>query len=363
MSFVSLSNSAVPVSFYFSESKYNFNLITNYSLRSSVCFGVVVFIFLIIYRCYRESIFNIEVIMLMSSVFIGLLLSYYEHFSAFLRVSRNTEKVIFYRLAKVGLEVSVLLCLLYFLNDWKLKLYSLGISLFFICSLYLYFNKSNFKYNLSYGINLKKKYLSFFIPMTLHSLSGWVMYGADKIFLKGLSGKLDLGEYSMMYTLSMSVSLLAISLNQSLSPFFLSFLKERKKLDRKAIRLIFVTSVVFVSISMFVYFILINVVEYFIDYEFLNGLEYLYLLFLSQVLGGLYYITSNIIIFFKKFKYYTYITLSSAVINLVLNYCLIEDYGAYGASVSTCISYVFSFIVSIGFAYMAIRGSDESCRR
>lgn len=225
----------------------------------------------------------------------------------------------------------------------------------------------------------------FFIPMLLHTFKGFT-FSIDKIYLKelliyaypiiftGLAQMVNevidrrmlltilpdgfysdytkleaLGIYSACYKFSMFMALATQSFRYAAEPFFFSKSTKKDAPETYATVLkwfIIATSIIFVAVSLFRYFIA-DLMLRSTDYH--TGLNIVPILLLANLFLGIYY---NQSIWYKitdKTHWGTTITIIGASITIIGNYFLIPIYGYTGSAIATLICYfsisVLSYII------------------
>ncbi|MCR4660824.1 MAG: oligosaccharide flippase family protein [Clostridia bacterium] len=199
----------------------------------------------------------------------------------------------------------------------------------------LIIKESNFKYIAKYW----KQALKFNLPLIPHYLSSILLASSDKVMLQYLTNDYYVGIYSVVYSFSSLSLIVFTALNNSYTPWAYNALKEKKYLElSKKTNLI-----VFLSILFCIMLMLFAPEGVYI----LGGVDYLIALPIVPILicgtffSSFYFIFSNVEFINKKTKIAFPITLTGALINISLNWCLISVYGYEAAAYTTLIGYVF----------------------
>ncbi|MCX8147773.1 lipopolysaccharide biosynthesis protein [Thermaurantimonas aggregans] len=199
----------------------------------------------------------------------------------------------------------------------------------------------------SKGIQLKK-ILSYGLPVMLAGLPGIVNEVFDRQLLKYLlPAEISLeqmGVYAAVFRLSVFISLFIQAFRYAAEPFFFKNAENKKapELYARVMELfVLVMAIAVVLLSAF-----LPVVKYFIHSKFWDGLHILPLLFVAQMLLGVIF---NLNIWYKvteKTHYGITISLSGAIVNLLVNATLIPVLGIMGAALALVISHVVMVMVS-----------------
>ena len=208
-----------------------------------------------------------------------------------------------------------------------------------------------------YRINFKKasiyswkKMMKFGIPFLPSGIFAMIMELADRYILKQMTDLYTVGMYSSGYKLGMLMMLIVMGFNMAWQPFFLKIggSNQYKPLYAR------INSYVFALLG-FIWIILLIWVDDIIRVEFGNislyGKEYwssteivpwislgyvFYGLFLLQ-LPGIFHLEKTIWIAISRGI--------GAISNILFNIYLIPIYGAKGAAIATCVSFIIMFII------------------
>jgi len=197
-------------------------------------------------------------------------------------------------------------------------------------------------------LNLKK-YLGFGLPTISSNLSSWIVDSSDRYIIGIFLGISSVGLYSPGYTLGNVINMFFAPLSFILPPV-LSVYYDKNNFDEvrtmlsysmKYFALMAIPSAFGLSLLSKPILMLLATPE--IAFE-----GYLITPFtaLSSLLFGFYGIISHIFVLEKRTKLIGKIWLTSAILNLILNFLLVPRIGLLGAAIATLIAYAFSFIVS-----------------
>ncbi|MFN3952633.1 MAG: lipopolysaccharide biosynthesis protein [Thermaurantimonas sp.] len=194
--------------------------------------------------------------------------------------------------------------------------------------------------------------LTFGLPVMLAGLPGIVNEVFDRQLLKYLlpadTSLESMGVYASVFRLSVFISLFIQAFRYAAEPFFF-----KNAADENAPKLYARVMEVFVlimAVAVIALSALLPLIKYFIHSKFWDGLYILPVLFIAQLLLGVIF---NLNIWYKvieKTHFGIVISLSGAVVNLLVNAALIPVFGILGAAlallashtVMVCISYALS---------------------
>lgn len=189
-------------------------------------------------------------------------------------------------------------------------------------------------------LGYSKKILAFSVPLIPHTLSGAVLLMSSRYFISSIVGKGAVGTYSVAYQIASIMTLIAMAVSQAWHPLLFRLLKDNtvdsiSKIKRALSALI----VVFIVSGGAIYLVSDYIFKSFIDIKYYEGKEFFPWLLLGCTFQAIYLLFSSTFFFFKKTMHLASITSLFAVINLMLNYLLIKQYGAVGGAYATAITW------------------------
>ncbi len=197
------------------------------------------------------------------------------------------------------------------------------------------------------SIKLNKQLLwdlaKFGLPLIPAGVLMWIMNSFDKIGLRTWSTFEELGLYSAAFKI---VSLLTVFQNifsTSWTPIAYKWYEEKVPNKRFEDVGIIVLSLMTLLFSMI--FIFRNVIIFFLGSEYRNTASVFIFLLFNPALYTVLEVTGKGIAFMKKSIYSLVASFVAATINFIGNYYMIPLYGAIGAALSTCTSYLIFFFV------------------
>lgn len=221
-----------------------------------------------------------------------------------------------------------------------------GVLILFYVVFYIYTAvKARFKIKIEYW----KFAFVFNLPLIPHYLSQYMMNSSDKIMISFLIGDSQTAYYNVAYSVAAVVSIVWTSINASLVPYTYQKCKEKKYND--IAKIVTPLWVIYAVICLTMMVFAPELIALMAPAEYGLG-KYV----IPPVIGGvffqsMYYSFANINYYYKKTKYVMYASLSAAVLNILLNYLLIPQYGFIVAGYTT----LFSYVVQAGIDYYAMR--------
>lgn len=185
--------------------------------------------------------------------------------------------------------------------------------------------------------------LKYNIPLVPYYFSTVLLNQADRLMIKEYVNYEKAGIYNVAYSIGMMLFIVSGALNLSLQTFLFKKLKN-KDTNKKSNLIIMGTIIVAVGALMIILFspeiILI-----------LGGKKYIEAIWIippvviSVLIMFIYQQFINLLFYFKKSKGIMFISIISAIINILLNFYYIPKYGYYAAGYTTFISYMLMLIL------------------
>jgi O-antigen/teichoic acid export membrane protein len=201
---------------------------------------------------------------------------------------------------------------------------------------------------LEFDFNLWKKIMSFSLPLLVAGLAGMTNESADRLMIKYLLPKdismYQLGIYGACYKISIMMTIFIQAYRYAAEPFFFAQLNDENKARTYAQVMnyfVFAGSLIFLVIILYM-----DVVKYFLDPNYWEGLDVVPILLLANLFLGIFF---NLSIWYKltgKSLYGAYIAIIGAVITIGLNLILIPEMGYMGAAWTTLICYTIMMVIS-----------------
>lgn len=202
-----------------------------------------------------------------------------------------------------------------------------------------------------------KKVLVFSAVLIPHGIAQWVLSGSDRIVIKYVLNDLELGKYSLAYTLAMVLMVLNSGLALTIPNFIVKNYQDWI-LQNKRVKILLLYSICAVLIN----FTLVLSVDFLAPYiplltevdKNIKGL----MIWLAggMYLLGAYFFYVNILFYHRKSRSISMVTLVTAVLNLIGTYILVRQIGIYGAAMTTFFSYLVYLLIFIWQACKLERG-------
>jgi len=209
------------------------------------------------------------------------------------------------------------------------------------------------KFKIPKFVNMKE-YLSYGLPIIPSNLSYWIVDSSDRYIIGLLLGMSFVGYYSPGYSLGNFIILILAPFSFLLPTILPQYHIENNiekintflKYSIKYFLLIAIPASIALSLLSKPILLIITTEEI-----ALNGYYVTPFIALSALLYGIYGIISNIILLEKKTKVLGIIWIIAALFNITLTIILVPFIGILGAALTTLISYVIAFSVTLYYSY------------
>ena len=181
------------------------------------------------------------------------------------------------------------------------------------------------------------------IPTVFYNLSDLILGQSDKVMVQQILGTSAAGLYSAALNFGGIVFTIFTALNNSWCPFFFDDMKmgNRENVREKAknyLELFTVLAVGFILLSKEVYPI-------FVDSSFLSGTKTIPIFVSSYFINFLCTFPINYEYYHKQTKVVAVVTIVSSLVNVGLNFVLIQQFGIVGAALATMISHCLQLML------------------
>ena len=235
---------------------------------------------------------------------------------------------------------------------YKFNWYSIVISILFASLIFFSLTIFNFfKLSIKFFSPLSKIKMILFLgtPLIFTHISGWIIEAVDKIMISSLIDTTATGIYSVTYKFGLIVFLIQIAILRAWSAFFF----KKINLNNYRSNLIIVKYTYLLILFLFLVSILVIIISPYLfnffvtDNSYNFSIKIVIYVSIGYFFDGLWKIFNSYLINLNLTKYYSIILVISAFSNLIMNYFFIKKYGIEGAAISTCISFIIGFILSL----------------
>lgn len=242
--------------------------------------------------------------------------------------------------------ILVLIFIIYYRYSWEWIIISTFVSsLIFSLVGMLYLLKEKM-ITISFNISYIKSALNFGIPMLPNALRSTILSLTDRLFLVNMFGYVAVGMYAISFQLSMIIGLLVASFNSAFSPWLFKRLKENNpKTMLNIVRYTYLCFILLMIFGLLWIFISNLIIYYILDRQYSSATEFIPWIVFSFVFGGMHTMVVNYIYYAQKTMLYGIVSALILLLNIILNYALINLNGSIGVAQATCLTsfLMFSF--------------------
>lgn len=212
--------------------------------------------------------------------------------------------------------------------------------------LYKQFSKGHLIYNKNYWI----QGIRFNLPLVPHYLSQIILNHSDRIMIQRLCDDTAAGVYSVAYNIAMVMILFNTSINNTLSPWTF---KKLKKKAYNSINTIGVSTASFVAVINFILILIApEVLKLFAPQKYQAAIYVIPPVSISVYFMFLYALFVNVEMYYGYNKYVMAASVVGALLNIVLNYYFIPQYGFIAAAYTTLACYIIYSLLHGLFCYV-----------
>lgn len=181
-----------------------------------------------------------------------------------------------------------------------------------------------------------KEALKYGLPLLPHNISAWFMNLVDRYFLSFYVAA-EVGGFSIAFQIAMLIDTLTMGVYQAFQPWFFALFEKKSEKTEGVYKFVAFTAILYAFCALLLASFSKEVFALCLPSYYHDAWKFVPLLACAQVIRGnyLFYLTallsrSSIIV--------SFITLSTALFNILLNYQLIPAFGAMGAAFSAFIT-------------------------
>jgi O-antigen/teichoic acid export membrane protein len=206
------------------------------------------------------------------------------------------------------------------------------------------------KYTWKFSGIWAKKMLGFGFPLIWAGLATWVFNSIDRFFLLHYKDLTEIGYYSVGINLSQPILLINTAVQMSFGVLFFKIYNEEKDIEKPESKKMAIDSLNLylcgaVLIAVLISIFGVGLVNTIATKDYSPAVLAIPLISFSLIAGQAYQLMGPGIALAEKNWHYTWITILTALINIILNFLLIPTWGFVGASASTLISFICFWLI------------------
>jgi O-antigen/teichoic acid export membrane protein len=239
-----------------------------------------------------------------------------------------------------------------FKKNYEARIFSYSFAALLILILVFYLQVKN-KINGNFKAGLLKGIFVYGVLLIPHSIGQIIVDLSDRFFINAMGTQKELGFYSLAYSISSVINLISTAFFLSWVPKMNKHLHENTKesLEKIAkVHTIFLLLLMVVTVigCISAYFL----IHYILPPKYGPTMRYVPYLALTYFFQGVYLCSAGVLFYTQKNKFFLYASIVNIVLNIALNYYLIQYAGTIGAAYATLISMV---VFSILITYLSMK--------
>lgn len=237
--------------------------------------------------------------------------------------------------------------------DWQGRIQAqvITVGTFAIFSLFLLFRNGWIR--LQVNKNYIKNALYFGVPLIPHALSGTINTMVDRIMITSMVSVAYTGLYSVGFQIGMIIGILEDSFNRAYVPWLYERLKRNQYGEKiMIVKLTYVYFVGIICLALALGTIAPWFLSFFVGPQFAGSGQFVLWIALGFAFDGMYKMVVNYIFYMHKTHILAWVTFSTAVGSIVINYFAIKHWGAIGAAYTYAL---ISFITFLLVWYLSSR--------
>ncbi len=196
-----------------------------------------------------------------------------------------------------------------------------------------------------------KDSLRYSLPIIPHMLSIYIYMYSDRLILQRFVPLADIGIYSIAGTFAYILLIIVNATTTAYSPRFLKLAEESKAEARGETNKFLEVWWVAIMVILMGYLLLSRyVVQLMTRPSFFPAIPLIPILAIAYIFRGLYCFSVNGIFFLERTKLIPVITISAALVNVILNMIFIPKFGVYAAAWNNVLAYFVTFILAFYFS-------------
>ena len=175
------------------------------------------------------------------------------------------------------------------------------------------------------------------LPLIGYSIASQILSVSDRLMISKMVGNSAVGVYSTLYTVSSLSLMVWTAINASFEPYLYQNMENPKSKIRK---LSMTMLGMYSLVAILLVYLAPEIVRILATAEYYKGIY-----IMPPIAGGVYFIAvsnlySDILVYLKKTKMIMISSAIAALLNVVLNYLMINAYGYMAAAYTTLVSYI-----------------------
>lgn len=282
----------------------------------------------------------------------------YTIYTSLLRMQNRVFQFGGFQIFQSLLSAALAIGLVVFLKwNWQGRVLSIVVAAVFSMLLSLWLMKESRHLFSNVNLDEMKKAFFFGIPLLPHSLSMCLKFGMNKIIITNYVGLSANGVYSLGLTLGGIIGVFmdaffnayAPSIYKDLSKIDISPENEANTIKIKLVKITYLFAAALLIICVVSYYVMKFYIPVLFTGKYIDAIQFLPLVMTTIFFEGMYSIMSGYIFYRGKTKILGAITFSSSMLQILLTFFLVKNFGTMGALYSSSIMSLLVFLIVFGY--------------
>lgn len=290
---------------------------------------------------------------------IAMVIVLFETYSNYVIYKNLIKRYIQLNILKTLVEIALIVLLVVIMGfGWSGRIIALVFSLFlptYLGVIYILKKESNtnLKKKITIKEAIKQSYSFVFLELSVVTI-GMV----DRYFIEFFCGIEETGIYGIANTVSSILLIIISSTMLVYRPRLYSVLSKSATPIKDTFQNFKIFIAFLITFALLLYFSTPIIFSLFIDIKFASAITVILPLYIGLVFWGASNFLISVIMFYNKKNVLIFYSIISILINLILNFFLISNYGVYGAASATMYTYIVIFVFL--FLYLLKNSSNDS---
>jgi len=191
-----------------------------------------------------------------------------------------------------------------------------------------------------------KESLAYSLPLLPHSIAAWVSAMIDRVLLNNYCSTADVGVYNIGFQFANILNIIIVGVNQAYSPWFFEQIKNEDNGYKRISKFASTIMSLYVFIGLIIILFSSEIILL-LNTSYSNAWKVIPFLTVAFIFSGIYYLVCAPF-FVNKTYLIPIVTISGAVLTLLLNVILIKKYSIAGAALANLIgSIIIALLTSV----------------
>jgi O-antigen/teichoic acid export membrane protein len=191
-----------------------------------------------------------------------------------------------------------------------------------------------------------KNALNFGVPLIPHALSGTIKTMVDRVMITSMVSVASTGLYSVGFQIGMIIGILEDAFNKAYVPWLFERLKRDRYNDKiMIVKLTYAYFAVIICLALALGVIGPWFLSFFVGPQFGGSGQFVLWIALGFAFNGMYKMVVNYIFYVRKTSMLAWVTFSTAIVSIVINYFAIKYLGAIGAAYTYALISFITFLL------------------